>query len=243
AEQLEKLQSALADAAQAHERSRDDLQRQIKQLEQQGNLSEAGRLQQQLDSLTAQQNQFNKLTQLGAKMGEAREAIKAGDASKTADGVEAMAQGEAALGAQKQGSEMLEAGMADMEMAKGAMACQACSGEGQEAGQAGQTEMAGQPAGQPGSGMGKGTSAGQRATAPVEAEFDDSQVRPESSEGPSIYAGEADGPNIRGQVSTAIQTEIAGSFGTPTDPQVIEQLPKSRREHAEEYFDLMRTGR
>jgi hypothetical protein len=68
-------------------------------------------------------------------------------------------------------------------------------------------------------------------------------VKQQTGAGPSIVAGEADGPNLRGQVATAIQTEMATSGNTPADPQVIEQLPKSRREHAEEYFELMGEGR
>lgn len=243
AEQLEKLQQALAEAAQAYERSMDDLKRQIEQQQELGRLSEAGQLQQQLDSMTAQQNLLNKLDQLGAQMGEAREALEEGNSSQAADAMEQMAEEMAALDAQMQESELLEAAMAEMQMAKDAMASQAGSGEGQATRQAGQSDMAGQPSGQPGDGMGKGTSAGQQASAPLDAEFLDSQVRPEGGEGPSVYAGEADGPNIRGQVSTSIQAEISSSAGSPADPQITEQLPKSRREHAEEYFDLFREGR
>ena len=54
--------------------------------------------------------------------------------------------------------------------------------------------------------------------------------------------GEAEGPNIRGQVGEAIKEEMAASASEPADPTVVEQLPKSRREHAEEYFNRLREG-
>ena len=57
-----------------------------------------------------------------------------------------------------------------------------------------------------------------------------------------MVVGEADGPNIRGQVGEAVKQEMTASASKPADPTVVEQLPKSRREHAEEYFNLLREG-
>jgi hypothetical protein len=242
AEQLKKLQEKLTETAKAHEQSMDELKKQIKQQQEQGNLAKAGEMQQKLDQMQAQQGQMDKLNQLGQKMNQAQQAMKQGNMSKASEAMEHMMQDMQSLDAAMQEGEMLNAAMAEMQMAKDAMACKECSGEGCQSCQ-GQSAMASKAGNKPGSGMGKGTSWGQRDNNDIDAKFRDSQVKQETGQGAMIYAGEADGPNIRGQVSTAVQTEMATSGGTPADPQVIEQLPKSRREHAEEFFDLMREGR
>lgn len=226
-----------------HEQSMDELKKQIQQQQEQGNLAEAGELQQKLDKMQAQQGQMDKLNQLGTKMGKAQQAMQEGNMSKASEAMEQMIEDMESLDAQMQEGEMLDAAMAEMQMAKDAMACKECSGEGCQSCQGKQDSMSSKPSNKPGSGMGKGTSWGQSDNSDVDAKFRDSRVRQETGRGASIYAGEADGPNVRGQVSTAVQTEMATSGGTPADPQVIEQLPKSRREHAEEYFDLIREGR
>jgi hypothetical protein len=58
-----------------------------------------------------------------------------------------------------------------------------------------------------------------------------------------VVVGEAAGPNLRLRVSEAVQEEMAAQSREPADPQVLEQLPKTRREHAQEYFNLLREGR
>lgn len=242
AEQLKKLQEKLTETAKAHEQAIEDLKKQIEQQQQQGNLAKAGEMQQKLDQMQAQQGQMDKLKQLGAKMGTAQQAMKEGDMSKAAEAMDQMMQEMQSLEAAMQEGEMLDAAMAEMQMAKDAMTCKECSGEGCQSCQ-GQSSLANKMSNKPGSGIGKGTSWGQRDQSDIDAKFRDSRVKQEASQGASIYAGEADGPNIRGQVSTAVQTEMATAGGTPADPQVIERLPKSRREHAEEFFDLMREGR
>jgi hypothetical protein len=242
AEQLKKLQEKLAESSKAHEQSIEDLKKQIKQQQEQGNLAKAGEMQQKLDQMQAQQSQMDKLNQLGQKMGEAQQAMKEGNASKASEAMDQMMEQMESMEAAMQEGEMLDAAMAEMQMAKDAMACKECDGEGCKSCQ-GQSAMASKLGNKPGNGMGKGTSWGQRDNSDIDAKFRDSRVKQETGQGASIYAGEADGPNIRGQVSTAVQTEMATAGGTPADPQVIEQLPKSRREHAEEFFDLMREGR
>ena len=59
---------------------------------------------------------------------------------------------------------------------------------------------------------------------------------------PAVIAGEADGPNLRGNVQEVIQEEMAAQGSQPADPLVIEQLPKAQRENAEDYFNRLREG-
>ena len=57
-----------------------------------------------------------------------------------------------------------------------------------------------------------------------------------------MIAGDADGPNIRGNVQQQIVEEMAAQGSQPADPLVIEQLPKTQRENAEDYFNRLREG-
>lgn len=57
-----------------------------------------------------------------------------------------------------------------------------------------------------------------------------------------MVVGEADGPNRRGRVIESIKEQMAVEGGQPADPLVVERLPKSHREHAEEYFNRLREG-
>ena len=240
-EQLKKLQEKLAEAAQARDQSMDELKKQIQKQQEQGNTAKAGELQQKLDQMQAQQSQMDKLNQLASKMGAAQQAMQKGDTQKAAEAIEQMAQDMEALDQDMKEGEMLDAAMAEMQSAKEAMASQECSGESCQASMSG---MSNKQANKPGGdGIGKGTGWGERDDNDIDAKFRDSRVKQQTGHGAAIVAGEADGPNMRGQVSAAIQTEMAAEGTTPADPQVIDQLPKSRREHAKEYFDLLRKGR
>ena len=60
--------------------------------------------------------------------------------------------------------------------------------------------------------------------------------------GPAVITGEAEGPNMRGNVREQIKEEMAAKGSEPADPLVIETLPKSHRENAQDYFDRLREG-
>ena len=51
------------------------------------------------------------------------------------------------------------------------------------------------------------------------------------------------GPNIKGDVAQSIKEEMATLSAEPADPLTSERLPNSRREHAEEYFQMLREGK
>ncbi len=59
----------------------------------------------------------------------------------------------------------------------------------------------------------------------------------------AVFAGTIAGPNIKGEVEATIQQEMASFGNSSTDPLTNEQLPRSRREHAEEYFNFLREGK
>ena len=52
-----------------------------------------------------------------------------------------------------------------------------------------------------------------------------------------------EGPNVTGDVAQQIKEEMATLEAEPADPLTSERLPNSRREHAEEYFRILREGK
>ena len=91
--------------------------------------------------------------------------------------------------------------------------------------------------------MGAGRGIGPRPDEKNDVDFRDSRVRQKPGRGSAVVVGEADGPNIRGQVVEAIKEQMTAEGSGPADPIVVEQLPKSHREQAEEYFNLFREDR
>jgi hypothetical protein len=134
--------------------------------------------------------------------------------------------------------------MGDLQMAKDAMACKECNGAGCESCEGGSMAMNGsQSNGRPGNGIGKGRGNGRPPNEEPKTSTRDTQVRTKPGRGPAVYAGTIAGPNIKGEVSASIQQEMAGFSESATDPLTTERLPRNRREHAEEYFNLLREGK
>jgi hypothetical protein len=128
--------------------------------------------------------------------------------------------------------EMLDMAMAQLEDAKDAMLGEDESGQGDNDGNGGGKST--------GDGIGSGRGFGARPEDPIDAQFRDSQVKQKPGRGAAIITGEAEGPTIRGDVREANKEEMAASGSEPADPLVIEQLPRTQRENAEEYFNSLR---
>lgn len=238
AQQFKQIQEKMAEAAEARKQAMDELKKQIEQKKKQGDMERAGELQQKLDQMKKQQQQMNKLGQLAKKAGECQECMKQGDAAGAAQALDQMMKQMEQLEQEMAEGEMIEAALDQLQMAKDAMGCQECQGQGCQACQGGNKFSE-----KPGNGMGTGRGFGPRPDEKNDVNFRDSRVRQKPGKGSAVVVGEADGPNIRGQVGEAIKQEMISSASEPADPTVVEQLPKSRREHAEDYFNLLREGR
>ena len=238
AEQFKQIQEKMAEVAEARKQAMDQLKKQIEQQKQQGNLERAGELQQKLDQMRRQQQQMNKLNQLAQMAGACQQCMKQGDAAGAAQALGQMMKQMEQLEQEMAEGEMLEAALDQLQMAKDAMACQECQGQGCQACQ-GAGNMFSEKGGM---GMGAGRGFGPRPDEKNDVNFRDSRVPQKIGKGSAVVVGEADGPNIRGQVGEAIKQEMFASASEPADPTVVEQLPKSRREHAEEYFNSLREG-
>jgi hypothetical protein len=103
--------------------------------------------------------------------------------------------------------------------------------------------MGGNPDGKPGQGMGKGRGIGPRPDEKNATNERDSQVRQKPRQGKATFDGLVEGPNIKGDVAESIKEEMATLSAEPADPLTSERLPNSRKEHAEEYFKILRNGK
>jgi hypothetical protein len=245
AKQLEQMKQKLEAAAEARQQAMDDLKKQIEQQKRQGNLAKAGELQKKLERLQKQQQQMNRLQQMAQQMGQIQQALQQGDNQQAAQAMSQMADQLAQMQQQMDEMEMLDAAMNQLEMAKDAMACQECDGEGCEGCQGNMmANMFNNQMGRMGGmGMNEGRGIGPRPDERNATNLRESRVRQKYGRGSATFGGLVDGPNIKGDVAEAIKEEMASLEAAPADPLTNERLPSSRREHAEQYFQLLREGK
>ncbi|TWT99296.1 hypothetical protein Pla108_02310 [Botrimarina colliarenosi] len=236
AAQLGKMQQKLAEAAQQQQQQKQELERQLAEAQRKGDLNQAGKLQQKIDQLAQQAPQMQKLQQMAQQMKQAQQALDKGDAKAAADAMQQMAQQMGEMAKEAQEMKMLDAAMTDIMDAKQAMGME----PGQMAGgMPGQGQGKNQD-GPPGDGMGEGRGKGFRPDEKNDVSFRDSQVKQEVGRGASTFGGLVKGPSIKGEVAESIKTPLDAAAAQPADPLTSERLPKSRREHAEEYFRGLR---
>jgi len=239
--QMNELKQKLENAAAERKQAIDELKKKIAEEKKKGNLAEAGQLQQKLDQLQKQkqQKQSQQLAKMAQQLAQAQQAMQQGDQQGAAKAMEQMMQQLDEMQREMNEGEMLDAAMAQLQMAKDAMGCKDCMGAGCQNCQGGMNMQFSE---KPGNGMGAGRGFGPRPDEKNDVAFRDSQVKQQPRKGAAVITGEADGPNIRGNVQAEIQEEMAAQGSEPADPLVIEQLPKTQRENAEEYFNRLREG-
>ncbi len=242
--QLRQMQEKLQAAADARQQAASDLKKEIEAQRQQGNLVRAAELQQQLDQLAGEGQQTKRLQQMARQMGQLGQSLAQGDQQGAESSLQQMAQALEQIEQDLAEGYLLDAAQGQFQFAKdtlGGQACSQCQGAGCQACQGG---GAGSRMGRGGNGMGPGEGGfGPRPDEKNRVKFRDSRVPQKPGRGSAVIVGEVDGPNRRGQVTEAIQAEMATHGNEPADPLVVEQLPRSHREHAEQYFNLLREGR
>ena len=103
------------------------------------------------------------------------------------------------------------------------MGCKECNGEGCQACNGG----AGNKMGKGGNGMGPGMGGfGPRPDEKNKVATRDSQVKQNTGKGAAVVVGEADGPNLRGNVMESVKEQMTSQDIEPANTLVIEQLPK-----------------
>ena len=239
-QQLEQLKKQLTEASEARKQAMENLKKQIEQQRQQGNLAKAGELQQKLDQMQKQQQQMNQMAQMAQTMGECQQCMQQGDKEGAAKAMSEMMEQMQQMQQAMEEAELMEMAMDQLQMAKDAMGCQQCQGKGCQACQGGGSSDTFSD--QSGSGMGAGEGYGPRPDEKNDTNFRDSRVRQKPGRGAAVIVGEADGPNRRGEVVEALKEQMESLESEDADPVVVEKLPKSHREHAEEFFNRLREG-
>jgi hypothetical protein len=244
AEQMRQLQERLAQAAQERQQAMDDLQRKIEEQKQQGNLAEAGALQEQLDKMRRRDQQSKQLQQLAQQMANAQQAMESGDQAAAAAAMQQMMQQLDQMQQDMAEGAMMDMAMEQLEMARDAMTCAECDGEGcaECQGNGRGDGMSDRPGDKPGDGMGAGLGYGDRPEEETDTAFRDSQVKQKPGVGAAVITGEAEGPTVRGDVREVVTEEMETSGSEPADPLVIEQLPRTQRENAEDFFLRLKDG-
>jgi hypothetical protein len=243
--QLQQMKDKLEAANESRKQAMDNLKQQIEQQKRQGNVAKAGELQQKLDQMQKQQQQMDKLQQMAQQMGQMQQALQQGDGQKAADAMNQMAQQLAQMEMDMNEMEMLDAAMEQLEMAKDAMACEACMGEGCEdcQGMGGMNSLADSMNQGKGDGMGAGRGIGDRPDERNATNLRDTRVRQKPRQGAATFGGLVDGPNTKGDVVQSINEELETFSTKPADPITNERLTKSRRKHVEEYFKMLIEGK
>ncbi|MEQ8209316.1 MAG: hypothetical protein RH917_05740 [Lacipirellulaceae bacterium] len=239
-EQLKQMQQKLSKAAEAKKQAQEQLKKQIEQAKREGNTAKAGQLQQKLDQMQKQAQQNQAMQQMAQQMQKAQQAMQKGDQQAAAEAMKQMQQQLEQMQQQMEEGDMLQAMMDELQMTKDALGCQQCEGGGCQACNGGK---GGKKPSDSKNAKGEGPGGGTRPDEKDDVRFRDSRVRQNVGKGAAVIAGEANGPNIRGEVVEQLRQEMQSQGSEPADPLIMEQLPKSRRDHAEEYFNTLREGR
>jgi hypothetical protein len=237
-EQLNQMKEQLAEATENHKQAMEELQKELEQQRKAGNTAAASELQQKLDKLMQNKPQMEALQKLAQQLGQCQQCMQDGDQEGAAQAKQEMAQQLAQMQEQMDEMQMLDQMMMQLAEAKEAMQCSECKGQGCSMCQGG--FMSNQFSEKGGNGMGAGRGYGPRPDEENDVAFRDSQVRAQPGKGRAVIKGEIDGPNIKGAVLEAIKEEMTAASSEEADPLVNQRLPRSRREHAEEYFNSLR---
>jgi hypothetical protein len=243
--QIEKMKQKLEAAAEAHQKAMADLKKQIDDAKRNGDMAKAGQLQQKMDQLQKKQAQVDRMQQLAKQFANAQQAMKQGDGKKAANAMSQMAQQLAQMKKEQDELNTLDSMMNEVEMAKDAMVCKKCNGEGCEECQGNmfaRNEMD-NPTGKPGRGLGRGVGIGARPEEKNATNTRDTQVRQKTGKGAATFGGLVEGPNIKGDVAQSIKEEMTTKAAEPADPLTNDRLSTSRREQATQYFEMLREGK
>lgn len=247
--ELDALGNALKKSIDAATQQKLQLERQLESAREAGDQAEVARLQEQLQSLDAQERQMQSLREMSDLMESASKSLDNDQLMDASASMEELAQRLDEM--QKEASELkdLESTLGDIAQSKSAMRCQACSGSGcsqcsgssMSSGQMASRQANGSGTAR-GDGLGKGSGFGDRPETESETNTYQTQVQGKLTEGKSVIAGIADGPNRKGVSREDLKQAIKASLkeqGSPSENQVI---PRAEREHARQYFDQLREG-
>lgn len=238
--QVEQMKQALQKAVQAHEQKKRELEQKIEKARREGRGDDAAKMQQQLNQLQQKDSHMQQMQQMAQAMSQASKAMQKGNGAQAADALEQMADQLGDMQQEMAELEDLQSAMDQLSQSKNQMRCDKCGGGGCEACQ-GLGMGFGNSFGE-GDGFGNGNGSGNRPEQEEDTNTYETQVRGQVKKGSAIIAGFADGPNKKGISREDVKQAIQGSLAEESDPTENQTLPRTEREHAQQYFDQLREG-
>ena len=250
AKDLDALAKRLKEVAKNHEQEKQRLKEDIERAKKNGDLDKAAKLQQQLEQKQQQDQQQQRINKLAQKLQKCANCVKAGDGAQGKKGQQGQKQ-PGQEGNQPGQAEMKEAAESLEEMAEQleqmqqeleemenledleqiAQQCQqGCNGDCEGDGPPQWKDF----------GNGKGPGGGKRDKAEGEYGTFKSRVKGKLQRGQTVITGTADGNNISGRSVSEARALIQAEMSKDADPLENQQLPKSQREHARQYFEALR---
>ena len=228
--QLDKLQQAMAQAAQAHEQAKQDLQKEIDEAKASGDTLKAAQLQRKMEAMQGQDANMAQMQQMADMLQQAQQSMKNGDMQQAQDALQQMANQMQELNSSDAQLQDLDELMDSLSQSKSQM----------------MGEMMGQMPGQmqnQGSGMGDGQGMGDRPEEETDVDFFDSQVREKMRKGETVYAGQVGGENKKGSTQVDVQQAVIAAM--TEEPEALDDtpLPKTQRDHTRDYFKKIREGK
>lgn len=239
AEQIKQLQKQMQDAAQKHEQQKQELKEKIEQAKREGRAADAAKLQEQLNQKEQQDGQMQQMQQMAEAMQAAQQAMEKGNMQEASEAMQQLADELGEMQASLEQLEDLQSALDQLDQAKNQMGCKECNGNGC-------TKCNGQGDQQgnmQGSGLGQGTGEGERPEEATDTNSYDSQVRSQPKPGRAVMAGKAGGENKKGVTRESVRDAIMEAVSDDADPLENQVLPRSEREHAQQYFDRLREGK
>jgi DNA repair exonuclease SbcCD ATPase subunit len=248
AENLNMISDELQKLQQRHEQAKQNLRDEIQKANREGDLEKAAKLQQQLEKMEMQDQQVNKLKQMAEKMQACANCMKKAGKSGSKEGktqagqqanqaqpsdgdlqqaIESLEELDALIeGMNKDLDELenLEQIAEELELAK-------CKCNGCQAGDKVRWQDWAE---------GSGRGAGKRASQETETGDYESRVRGTIQKGETVVSGSADGNNVSGKSISEVREIVRSSFSKTSDPLENQNLPRSQREHARQYFENLR---
>jgi hypothetical protein len=251
AKDLDALAKRLNEVASRHEQEKQRLKEDIQRAIEKGDLDQAAKLQHQLDQKQQQDQQQQKLNKLAQKLQKCASCVKQGKGNSGKSNQQKTGTQPGESSAQSGQSEMKQAAQALEEMAdqlqqmqqdldemenledleRIAQQCQqGCNGDGDP----------NQPPRWNDFGKGKGPGGGKRGLEDGETGTFKSRVKAKLQRGQTVITGSADGDNISGRSVSEARELIQAEMSKESDPLENQQLPRSQREHARQYFEALR---
>ncbi len=238
--QMQQMQEQIKAATEQHEQAKQKLQEQIEAAKQAGRNEDAARLQQKMNAMQQMDGKMQQMKEMAEGMQAAQQAMEQGDPQAAADELQKIADQMGQMQQEMEQLEELEDALNQLSQAKDQMGCKECGGQGCKACQGQQN---GQDSDKPGNGMGKGQGEGDRPEEESDTNSYDSQVRGQPRNGRAVLAGRAGGENKKGVTRQSVQDAVLQATTDESDPLEDQAYPKKVREHAEEYFNLLRDGK